>query len=327
MSGGCSSCGPTSTPSRTGDEDAVAGYAAYISRKVRDQGLRHFDRTAIARVVEHAARLAEDQDRLSTRLPEIADLVAESSHRGLLRIDVSGTAIGQVNGLAITGLGDHQFGHPVRVTATVAPGDGKLVDIDREAELSGPTHDKGFLILAGLLRHLYCRDIPLALRASLVLEQSYGPIEGDSASSAELFALLSALARVPIDQQIGLTGSIDQHGRIQAIGAVNDKIEGFFATCRDRGLTGHQGVIIPAANTRHLMLSHDVVDAVRDDTFHIWAITTADEGIELLTGMIAGAAGPDGSYPEGTFHGRAQARITAFAELARERNRPAASLG
>jgi predicted ATP-dependent protease len=327
---------------------------------VRDHGLPDFDRTAVARLVEHGSRLAEDRELLSTHLPEIADIVHEAAHaatvdgaglvtaahveRGLrdrrrrsdlpeqrlrrhtiegdLRVDVTGSVTGQVNGLAIVGLGDNRFGHPIRITATVAAGEGKVVDIDREAELSGPIHDKGVLILAGLLRHLYCRDTALALRASLVFEQSYGPVEGDSASGAELLALLSALADVPVHQRVGVTGSVDQHGHMQAIGGVNEKIEGFFALCREQGLTGDQGVIIPTANLRHLMLDHEVVDAVRDGRFHVWSIDTIDEAIELLTGMTAGDPDAEGAYPEHTFHGRAQARIARLAALAREQ-RPA----
>ena len=343
------------------DEETVGSYAAFVSKQVREGGLPHFDSSAIARLVEHGARLAEDRERISTRLPDIEDIVQEAAYRarqdgaplvgaahverclrdrrrrsdlpaqrireltveGDLHVDLSGDATGQVNGLAVVSLGDDAFGHPVRITATVAAGDGKVVDIDREAELSGPIHDKGVLILAGLLRHLYCRDIALALRASLVFEQSYGPVEGDSASSAELVALLSALADVPVHQRVGVTGSVDQHGHIQAIGAVNEKIEGFFALCREETLTGDQGVVIPAANLRHLMLDHEVVEAVRDGRFHVWAVETIDEAIELLTGTIAGAPDADGSYPEGTFHGRAQARIARLAELARDAQRPA----
>jgi lon-related putative ATP-dependent protease len=343
------------------DEETVGGYAAFVRQQVRDHGLPDFDRTAVARLVEHGSRLADDRERLSTHLPEIADIVREAAHaatadgaglvtaahverslrdrrrrsdlpeqrlrrhtiQGDLHVDVTGSVTGQVNGLAIVGLGDHAFGHPIRITATVAAGDGKVVDIDREAELSGPIHDKGVLILAGLLRHLYCRDTALALRASLVFEQSYGPVEGDSASSAELLALLSALADVPIHQRVGVTGSVDQHGHMQAIGGVNEKIEGFFALCREHGLTGDQGVIIPTANLRHLMLDHEVVDAVRDGRFHVWATDTIDEAIELLTGTIAGVPAADGTYPEHTFHGRAQARIARLAALARELRRPA----
>jgi predicted ATP-dependent protease len=193
-----------------------------------------------------------------------------------------------------------------------------MVDIDREAELSGPVHTKGFLILAGLLRDRFCRETPLALHASIVFEQSYGPVEGDSASGAELFALLSALAGVPLDQRFAVTGSVDQHGTIQAVGGVNEKIEGFFDLCREHGLSGDQGVIIPADNLPNLMVRTDVAEAVASGTFHVWAISTVEDGVELLTGVPAGDAEPDGTYPDETFYGRVQARLGAFAAIARE---------
>ncbi len=344
------------------DDDGVAGYAGFVSRQVRDRGLLDFDRGAIARIVEHGARLAGDRNRLSTRYPEISDVVVEASQQarraggstvaaehverslaarrrrsdlveqrlreetldGTLRIDLTGDVTGQVSGLAVIDRGDHRFGHPIRISATVGPGEGDVVDIDREAELSGPLHDKGVLILAGLLRHLYCRSTPLALRASLVFEQSYGPVEGDSASAAELLALMSALAGAPLAQGIAVTGSVDQRGRLQAIGGVNEKIEGFFALCRDHGLTGEQGVAIPAANARHLMLDPEVVAAARRGAFHVWTIETIDDLIELIAGIQAGEPDAHGAYPRRTFHGRVQARIAELAALARrsERSRP-----
>jgi predicted ATP-dependent protease len=224
---------------------------------------------------------------------------------------------GQVNGLAIVGLGDNRFGHPIRITATVAAGEGKVVDIDREAELSGPIHDKGVLILAGLLRHLYCRDTALALRASLVFEQSYGPVEGDSASGAELLALLSALADVPVHQRVGVTGSVDQHGHMQAIGGVNEKIEGFYDICKSRGLKKGQGVLIPKSNVQHLMLREDVVEAVRSGHFSVYAVGTIDEGIEILTGVKAGERAANGQFPTGTINGLVEDKLRAFAERGR----------
>ena len=343
------------------DASGVAAYAAFVARQVRELELPAFDAAAVARLVEHGARLAEHRQRLSTRFPELADLIAEAGRRasaedaatvgathvddalrarrrqsdlpeqrlreltleGALRADVTGTVTGQVNGLAVADLGDHRFGHPVRVTATVGPGQGRVIDIDREAELSGPIHTKGILILAGLLRERYCRETPLALHASIVFEQSYGGVEGDSASAAELLALLSALAEVPVAQRIAVTGSIDQHGAIQAVGGVNEKIEGFFALCRERGLTGDQGVAIPATNLPNLMLARDVVEAVADGRFHVWAISTVDDALQLLTGVPTGAPGADGAYPEASLHGRVHARIAAFAALARDFGQPA----
>ncbi|MGZ8650420.1 MAG: Lon protease family protein, partial [Solirubrobacteraceae bacterium] len=345
----------------TWDATGVAAYAAFVARQARELELPDFDAAAVARIVEHGARLAEHRERLSTCFPELADLAAEAGRRashegaatvgaahvddalrarrrqsdlpeqrlreltleGALRADVTGSVTGQVNGLAVADLGDHRFGHPVRVTATAGPGQGRVIDIDREAELSGPIHTKGILILAGLLRERYCRETPLALHASIVFEQSYGGVEGDSASAAELLALLSALAEVPVAQRIAVTGSIDQHGAIQAVGGVNEKIEGFFALCRERGLTGDQGVAIPATNLPNLMLAPDVVDAVADGRFHVWAISTVDEALQLLTGIPAGRPGPDGSYPEASVHGRVHARITALAALARDFGHPA----
>jgi predicted ATP-dependent protease len=338
------------------DDAGLRAYTGLAAGVVAERALPPLDAAAVARVVEHGARLAEHRERLSARFPEIGDLVAEAGERaaaegapvttaahvdgaeaarrrlsdlpeqrlreltveGTLHVDVSGTATGQVNGLAVAEAGEHRFGHPVRITATAGPGHGRMVDIDREAELSGPVHTKGFLILAGLLRERFCRDAPLALHASIVFEQSYGAVEGDSASSGELFALLSALAGIPMDQRFAVTGSVDQHGAIQAVGGVNEKIEGFYDLCRERGLSGDQGVIVPAANLPHLMVRADVAEAVAASRFHVWAIATIEEGIELLAGVPAGHAGPDGSYPEESFHGHVQARLASFAAIARE---------
>lgn len=342
------------------DDAGVATYSAFASRVAAEERLPHLGAEAMARIVEHGSRLAEHRDRLSTRFSDLEDLIREAGRsalaehaelvtaahvdeavnarrrlsdlpeqrlrelalEGTLRIALTGTATGQVNGLAVAELANCRFGHPVRVSATVGPGQGRMIDIDRETDLSGPVHDKGFLILAGLLRDRYCHDVPLALHASLVFEQSYGPIEGDSASSAELFALLSALAGVPVDQRLAVTGSVDQHGAIQAVGGVNEKIEGFFRLCRRRGLTGDQGVVIPAANLPNLMLDRDVVEAVAAGRFHVCAISTVDEGIELLTGMAAGERGP-GGYPEDSFHGRVIERLASFAALVRDFGAPA----
>ena len=262
------------------DELGVRAYGALLADVARDTGLPPFDRGAVAALVEHGSRVAGHQQRLTASVRDIADVATEAAHtartqgaelvaaahvtaalhaqrrrsdliehrlraeiiEGTLRVEVSGSAVGQVNGLAVALLGDHAFGHPVRISAIASPGEGQVVDIDREAELSGPLHDKGFLILGGFLAGRFCGTAALSLRASVVLEQSYGPIDGDSASAAELVALLSALAELPVDQDIAMTGSVDQHGHIQAIGGANEKIEGFFALCRDLGLTGEQGV-------------------------------------------------------------------------------------
>jgi predicted ATP-dependent protease len=297
-------------------------YAAWLARLVRDRGLPPFDRTAVAAMVEHGSRRAGPRDRLSTAVPELGDVAAEAAHiaategagsvaqrhvvaavrararrsdlveqrllegtaDGTLHVDVAGSVTGQVNGLAVSVAGDRAFGHPVRVTATVAPGDGELVDIDQEARLSGPVHAKGVLILSGYLAGRYCRERPMRLRASIVFEQSYGPVEGDSASTAELLALLSAIAGLPVDQGVAVTGAVDQHGTVHAVGGVNEKVEGFFRLCERIGLTGDQGVVVPQANLAHLMLDPDVVDAVRQGRFHVWPVRTADQALRLVTG-------------------------------------------
>ncbi len=322
----------------------VASYGAFVARQVRERELRHFDRSAVARLIEHGARLREDQDKLSTRLIEIADLVTEASfwagqegrelvaaqdvdravaahdyrsslleervqewiRRGTIRIDTEGARVGQVNGISILDLGDYVFGRPARITCRVALGREGVQSIEREIDLSGPIHSKGVLILAGYLGSTYAQEWPLAATATITFEQSYDEVEGDSASSAELYALLSELSGVPLSQAIAVTGSVDQHGEVQAVGGVTRKIEGFFATCKARGLTGEQGVIVPAANVRNLMLADEVVDAVRAGRFHVWAVANVDEGIELLTGR-----------PSGEVHDRARERLQRYAERLR----------
>jgi lon-related putative ATP-dependent protease len=339
-------------PDMEWNDEHVHSYGAFISRRVRDGRLRHFDRGAVARVVEHGARLRDHQRKLSTRLLEIGDLVTEASFwagkagRDLvtaadvdeavarrdgrsnlveermqelitdrtIRIETDGRRTGQVNGLEVVELGDFRFGLPARVTARVSMGRGTVESIEREIDLSGPIHSKGFLILTGYLAGQYGQEWPLALRATLTFEQSYGGVDGDSASSTELYALLSALADLPLDQGIAVTGSVDQHGEVQAVGGVTDKIEGFFRVCSTRGLTGRQGVAMPAANVPHLMLSDEVVRAVEEGRFHVWALRTIDEGIELLTGVPAGERDADGAYPPGSVHRRAQDRLRQYGE-------------
>ncbi|MGO9319531.1 MAG: Lon protease family protein [Solirubrobacteraceae bacterium] len=337
-------------------EEGSSGYAAFISAQVAREGLLHFDAGAVARVLEDGARRAAHQGKLSTRFQEIADMLTEASHwaasagadvvaaehveqairerrvrsdlleqrlaemvdEGTLYIELRGSAVGQVNGLAVVALGDYAFGHPARITATTATGGGELLSIDRESKLSGPIHDKGFLTLRGYLEQRYGNGVPLSLSASLTFEQSYAGMEGDSASSSELYALLSSLASAPIDQGVAVTGSVDQYGRVQAVGGVTEKVEGFFAACERAGLTGEQGVIVPAANRRHLMLDEPVLAAVRDGRFHVWAVDSIDQGIEILTGLPAGERGTDGAYPAGTLHARVQERLTAMALSARK---------
>jgi predicted ATP-dependent protease len=332
--------------------ETMQAYAAFVSGQVKAHGLLPFGSDAVARVIEHGARLAEHQARLATSFEAIDDLLVESDHvargsgaelvlalhvdaavagrehrlnlleevvqreieEGTIAIDTHTEVVGQVNGLSVFDLGDYAFGRPSRITARVGLGEEGLVDIEREVKLSGPTHSKGVLILTGYLLGQYARDTPLAVSARLTFEQVYGEVDGDSASSAELYALLSALAEAPIRQGIAVTGSVNQRGEIQAVGGVVSKIEGFFAVCKALGLNGGQGVIIPAANVRHLMLKQEVVDAVAAGTFHVWAVRTVDEGIALLTGLPAGERLADGSFPDRTVHARVQARLGNLAD-------------
>ena len=330
-------------------------YAELIALLARRESIRPLDRQAVARVIEHGARMIEDAERLSTRFGKVVDLLREADHwageagreliraedveraiearryrhgrlaeryreeieRGILLIASEGARVGQVNGLSVIQLGEQAFGHPSRITARVRLGKGEVVDIEREVELGGPIHSKGVLILSGFLSGRYVPDRPLSLSASLVFEQTYGGVEGDSASSAELYALLSALAEAPLKQSLAVTGSVNQHGEVQAIGGVNEKIEGFFEVCQARGLNGEHGVIIPAVNARHLMLRKPVVEAVAAGRFHIYAVDTIDQGMELLTGLPAGERDEAGQYPEGSINQKVEARLIALAEQAR----------
>jgi lon-related putative ATP-dependent protease len=337
-------------------DEHVSDYAAFVSRCVQADGLHHFDRSAVARIVEHSARLREHQSKLSARLRDIADVVSEASfwagragrdvvaaddvdravakreyrsnlfeervhelfEEGTVALETTGARTAQVNALSVLDLGDHRFGRPTRVTARVSVGTGAVVSIEREIELSGPIHSKGVLTLAGYLAQTYAQRWPLALRATIAFEQAYEGVDGDSASSTELYALLSALAELPVRQDVAVTGAVDQHGRVQTVGGVTAKVEGFFAVCRARGLTGEQGVMIPAANVRHLMLADEVVAAVAAGDFHVWAVESVDEGIELLTGCPAGARGGDGVFAEGSVHRRVEDRLRGYADLLRD---------
>ncbi len=330
-------------------------YARMVATIVRNDGLRALDPGGVARVIEHASRLVSDSEKLSARMRLIVDLLHETHHyagkagakvagadhvqqaidaqirradrirersheqieRNIMLIDTAGAQVGQVNGLSVLQIGGFSFGQPTRITARVRVGRGEVVDIEREAKLGGPIHSKGVMILAGFLGQRYARNQPLALAASLVFEQSYGGVEGDSASSTELYALLSALSGVPIRQCFAVTGSVNQHGHIQPIGGVNEKIEGYYDICKARGLSGEQGVLIPFANVKHLMLRHDIVMAAREKKFRIFAVKTIDQGIEILTGIPAGALGEDGKYPADSMNGLVQAELTSFAEKAR----------
>lgn len=328
------------------DPQHVMMYGQWIGQICRDEGLPHFDRSALERIVEFGARKAGDRQKVSASHAEIADLAREAAYwarkehapmvsarhvqktitertfrsnrieeelhdlitKGTILVDITGQQVGQVNGLSVLQLGEHSFGQPSRVTASVSMGQAGIVNIERESRLSGPIHDKGLLILSGYLRNRYGQDKPLALSASLCFEQSYSGVEGDSASSTELYALLSRLTELPIRQDLAVTGSVNQWGEVQAIGGANEKIEGFFDICKVQGLTGQQGVLIPVANVRNLILRQDVIDAVERGQFHIYPIRTIDEGIALLTGVRAGS-----SEEEGTVNGRVNKRLRELA--------------
>jgi len=330
-------------------------YAQFISSVARKEGLRHFDRQAVSRVIEYSARLAGDAEKLSTRMQPMADLMREANYwadeyghdvvraddvqkaidaqryrngrlqermeeailRDTVFIDTEGEVIGQINGLSVIMVGQNTFGRPSRITARVHLGKGEVIDIERQVEMGGPIHSKGVLILSGFLGGRFAAERPLSLTASLVFEQNYAGVDGDSASSAELYALLSALAEVPIKQSLAVTGSVNQRGQVQAIGGVNEKIEGFFDICQARGLTGEQGVLIPAANVKNLMLRQDVVEAVADGEFHIYPVRTIDEGIERLTGIPAGEKKVDGRYPAKSINQRVANRLETLAEKQR----------
>ncbi len=339
---------------RADDVDVL--YARLLGSVARRENIRPLDATAVARVIDHSARLSGSSEKLSVRMSPVVDLIREadfwaadsgveilsSSHiqkaldeqdRRLSRmrelsyesiteetilIDTSGMKVGQINGLSVLQLGSFSFGKPTRITARAGMGSGKVIDIEREVELGGPLHTKGVLILSGFLAARFAQEVPMSLSATLVFEQSYGGVDGDSASSTELYALLSTLADVPINQGLAVTGSVNQHGQIQAIGGVNEKIEGFFEICRARGLTGDQGVLIPPANVKNLMLKPEVVNAVRDGLFQVYSVETIDQGIEILTGVPAGARRADGSYPEGSINERVARRLRGFAETRRD---------
>ncbi len=341
-------------------EANMKSYAAVICRMCREEGLSHLRRDALAGIIEYSSRLADDRDKLSTLFAEIADIIREASFwaaedgcdliearhvekaleqkvyrsnliqerinemitAGTIMIEVQGKKVGQVNGLAVVDLGDFSFGRPSRITASVGLGREGLIDIEREAKLGGRLHTKGVMILQGYLNDRYVRDVPLSMSARLVFEQSYDEVDGDSASSTELYSLLSRLAEVPIKQGIAVTGSVNQKGEVQAIGGVNEKIEGFFEVCRARGLTGEQGVIIPASNVRNLMLKDEVVEAIQQGKFHIYPVSTVDEGMEVLTGLSAGKRLEDGTFEPGTINARVQAQLSGLAERLRDFGKP-----
>ena len=340
------------------DVEGERTFGRLVASLAQQEDLPPFTKHAVARVLEHASRMLGDAEKLSTQTSTLCDVLREAAHwagkaghpgvgaedvqraldqriyrvnrveerlreeilRQTVLIDTAGERTGTVNGLAVLALGGYGFGRPSRITARVRMGGGEVVNIEREVKLSGPLHSKGVLILSSFLSARYAAERPLSLAASLVFEQSYGGVDGDSASSAELYALLSAVAEAPIRQGIAVTGSVNQHGEVQAIGGVNEKVEGFFAVCEARGLTGYQGVLIPASNVKHLMLRREVVEAVAAGRFHVWAVDHVDQGIEVLTGVAAGERQADGTYPAGSINGRVEARLEELSEKRRRYN-------
>jgi len=337
-------------------KENMMAFAAFIAGCCEDCELRHFDPTGVAKVVEYASRVVADQEKLSSRFAWIVELIQEAEYwarkenaslvsgghvekaveerrfrhnlpdervreligNGTIMIDVDGLVIGQVNGLSVYNLGDVIFGKPSRITCKTFLGRGGVINIERESQLSGRIHDKGVLILSGYMGWKYAQDHPLSLSASLCFEQSYEGVEGDSAASAELYALLSSLSDVPIRQNIAVTGSVNQKGEIQPIGGVNQKIESFFQTCKVKGLNGEQGVVIPRQNLRSLMLRQEVIDAVEQSKFHIYAVSNVDEGIEILAGVEAGEKRGDGTYPEGSINYKVEEKLKEMAAKLRQ---------
>jgi lon-related putative ATP-dependent protease len=340
------------------EEGNTESFVGFISHFVATEGLRHFSRDGAAKMLEYASRRADHKGKLSTEFGNISDVIREANfwaaddgaeqvearhvsraleekvyrsnlikekiqeliREGTILIDTTESRAGQVNGLSVVSLGDYTFGRPNRITATVTPGRSGVVDIEREAKLGGPVHSKGVLILTGYLSNTFNRRESMSMSGRVVFEQSYQGVEGDSASSAELYALLSSLAGAPITQSIAVTGSVNQYGAVQAVGGINEKIEGFFDVCSLRGLDGSQGVMIPESNVKNLMLREDVVEAIDRGDFNVWAVSTVAEGIELLTGRSAGTYDEStGGYPKDSVFGAVQRTLGEFAETLRKR--------
>jgi lon-related putative ATP-dependent protease len=333
------------------NEENVNNLARFIHSYCESENLLHLDKSAMAKIIEFASRLAGDNDKVSTRFTDIAQVVGEAAtwakiakkkivtgefidkalekrverikkyderyiqmikEKSLL-IDTSGFEVGEINGLTVMSIGDYTFGKPSKITVNTYTGKNGIINIEREVELSGSSHSKGVLILSGYLGELFAQDIPLCLTASICFEQLYNGVDGDSASSTELYGLLSSLSGIPINQAIAVTGSVNQKGHIQPIGGVNEKIEGFFQICQMRGLDGSHGVIIPIQNVKNLQLSDEVVNAVKNKLFHIYAISTIDEGIEILTGVPAGKKDKNGNFPAGTINYLAYEKLKKYA--------------
>jgi lon-related putative ATP-dependent protease len=337
-------------------DEMMLQYARMAGDLCRGKGLRHLDRSGVARLMEYSMEKTEDRDKLTLELGDISDLIHEADYfaalgqaqfiqrshvekaiekrifrsnlyeeqirelaeKNILWIETEGSKVGQINGLSILMTGDYEFGKPNRITATVSVGREGVVALERESKLSGNIHTKGVMILTSFIKERFAHNKPLSLSATFCFEQSYGMVEGDSASSTELYSLLSALSGVPIFQGIAVTGSVSQKGEIQPVGGVTRKVEAFFDLCRHKGLDGRQGVIIPEKNVRNLMLKRDVVEAVKQGLFHVWPIERVEEGITILTGMEAGERHPDGTYPAGTLFRKVDERLVELAEIVKK---------
>ncbi|WP_432402328.1 Lon protease family protein [Wukongibacter sp. M2B1] len=340
----------------TRDEENMLKMARFIATHCEKENLKHFNRQAVGRIIEYSSRLASNQKKLSSRFNQIVEILYEADswaevsgsdivkvehiekaisekvfrnnkyeekviemfEEGDYLLDVDGEKIGEINGLAVTGTGEYSFGKPSKITVSTYRGKAGIINIEREAKTSGKIHDKGVMIISGYLGDKYAQEKPLALSASVVFEQLYSGVDGDSASSTELYAILSSISKVPIRQYIAVTGSVNQRGSIQPIGGVNEKIEGFFKVCKLKGLTGKQGVMIPHQNVKNLMLKDEIIQAVKDGKFHIYSVKTIDEGIEILTGIPAGEIDQDGNYPEGTIHYRVTKKLKELAKAAQK---------
>jgi len=330
----------------------LAHYAGFVGSVCRRENLRHFDRSGLAELIEYGSRLAGNQNKLSTRFNDVIEVVYESAGwaesegaplvrsehvkksiiekiyrcnrieekmqemmlKDVIMVCTDGHEVGQINGLSVIDLGDYAFGRASRITASTFMGQEGVVNIEREILMSGSSHTKGVLTLTGYLGEKFAQDKPLCLTARITFEQLYEGVDGDSASSTELYCILSSLSGLPVNQGLAVTGSVNQKGEIQPIGGVTEKIEGFFDLCRKRGLTGKQGVIIPVQNIEHLMVNYDVVEAVKEGKFHIYAVSRVEEGIELLTGVPAGERDGNGNFPEGTVFGLVERRLSVYAK-------------
>lgn len=335
------------------NDDHMYKIASFISKRCKNDGLKHFHKSAVARVVEYSSRLAERQNKLSARFNEMVEIIDEADawarmeaaeyvmaehvtkaikekiyrsnkyekkiqeyiKEGTILIDTEGAVVGQVNGLSVLDMGEYSFGRPSRITVATYAGRKGIINIEREAKMSGSIHDKGVLILSGYLGRRFAQESPLSLTASIAFEQSYGGIDGDSASSTELYSILSSLSGIPIKQNIAVTGSVNQKGEIQPIGGANQKIEGFFRVCKERGFTGNQGVMIPHQNVDNLMLDDEVIEAVQEGKFHIYPVKTIEEGIEILTGVPAGVPNEEGNYPEETVYRKVKEKLDVFRKI------------